>query len=72
MNLKNDVYMMIGGLTLLVLVLFLVLAMPFAQIWAVNTLFKTGIEYNLVNWLAVLVLNSTIKAMTHNNSNTKK
>ena len=29
---------------------------PFASIWAVNTLFQTGIDFNLANWTAVMWL----------------
>lgn len=30
--------------------------MPFAQIWAINTLFGTKIAYNLTNWFAIVIL----------------
>jgi cobalamin synthase len=29
---------------------------PFAIIWAVNTLFKTNIDYTIINWFAVVIL----------------
>ena len=37
-------------------VFFLVVLMPLAQIWAINTLFGTKIAYNLTNWFAVVIL----------------
>ena len=30
------------------------IALPLGGIWALNTLFATGLEYNLVNWAAFL------------------
>jgi len=27
---------------------------PLGGLWALNTLFATGLEYNFINWLAVL------------------
>lgn len=39
-------------LTVLVLALFLLLVSPFVTIWALNTLFALGIEYNVWTWLA--------------------
>ena len=38
---------------------------PFVQIWAVNTLFKTSIEYSWLNWCCVMVLNSSIGAVSY-------
>lgn len=46
------------GAFLIVLVCALILLAPFCQIWAINTLFKTGTEYNLTNWFAMVVLNA--------------
>lgn len=30
--------------------------MPFAQIWAINTLFGLHIPYSLKNWFAIVIL----------------
>lgn len=30
------------------------IALPFGGIWALNTLFTTGLEYNFTTWAAVL------------------
>ena len=57
---KNDA-LMVGAFV--ALVIFLVLAVPIAQIWAVNTLFGTHVRYSFINFLAVIVLNSTLKAV---------
>jgi len=38
-----------------VVVLFLIFV-PFAYIWAVNTLFATNIAYNIWTWLATVVI----------------
>jgi hypothetical protein len=43
----------------------LIIAGPFAQIWAVNTLFKTSIEYSWLNWFCVILLNSSISAVSY-------
>lgn len=48
----------IGGLIAFLVVW--VIFWPFAIIWALNTLFATGIAYTFWTWLAVLVLNLTI------------
>lgn len=50
---------------LFLLALFFIVFGPFIQIWAVNTLFKTNIEYNLLNWAAVMVLNSSVSAFSY-------
>jgi len=43
-----------------VLALAAILAWPFAVIWAMNTLFALAIEYDFWNWLAIMILFSTI------------
>jgi hypothetical protein len=43
----------------------LIIAGPFVQIWAVNTLFKTSIEYSWLNWFCVILLNSSISAVSY-------
>lgn len=44
-------------ITALVLFAIMLLAMvPFAIIWALNTLFALGLAYSFTNWLAVLIL----------------
>jgi len=47
---------------LLVLILALIVIGPLLTIWALNTLFATGIEYNLKNWAAVVVLGMFLQA----------
>ncbi len=71
MDAQDKLISLFGVFFLVLLVFVAVLAVPFIQIWAVNTLFKTNIEYTLVNWLAVFVLNSTVKIATHQ-TNSKK
>ena len=46
-------------LLLFLLALFFIVVGPFIQIWAVNTLFKTTIEYSWLNWFCVMILNSS-------------
>ena len=36
--------------------LMLIIASPLISLWAINTLFSTGIEYTVVNWLATMWL----------------
>jgi len=47
---------------LLVLILALIVIGPLLTIWALNTLFATGIEYTLTNWAAVVVLGMFLQA----------
>ena len=42
-----------------------IVAGPFIQIWAINTLFKTSIEYNWLNWACVMILNSSVGAVSY-------
>jgi len=45
--------------------LFFIVVGPFIQIWAVNTLFKTSIQYSWLNWFCVMILNSSIGASSY-------
>lgn len=40
----------------LLLIVVLTVVGPFISIWALNTLFKVGIEYSVWSWLAVMWL----------------
>lgn len=50
---------------LFLLALFFIVVGPFIQIWAVNTLFKTNIEYSWLNWACVMILNSSLNAVSY-------
>jgi hypothetical protein len=67
---KNDIS---GFLLLLVLfaaiIVALVILVPFGQIYAVNTLFKTEIEYSWWNWLLVLFLTMSVRSVSYNKNN---
>ena len=52
-------------LLLFLLALFFIVVGPFIQIWAINTLFKTSIEYNMLNWAAMMILNSSFGAISY-------
>ena len=54
-------------LGVIVLAGLLVIFGPFLTIWALNTLFKTGIEYNLSTWGASFILSCLVA----NRSSTK-
>lgn len=54
----SGLLMVWGGL--IVIALILIVVMPFIQIWAVNTVFKTSIEYSWLNWFCVFILNTSI------------
>jgi len=43
----------------IVIVLILIIGMPFAIIWSLNTLFSFGIGYSFQTWLATVILGST-------------
>jgi len=45
--------------------LFFIVVGPFIQIWAVNTLFNTAIEYSWLNWFCVMILNSSVGAVSY-------
>jgi len=48
-------------LLLIIVAAILLIVMPFVQIWAINTLFKTTIEYSWLNWFAISILNASLK-----------
>lgn len=50
---------------ILLIALIFIVAGPFIQIWAVNTLFKTSIEYSWLNWACVMILNSSVSAVSY-------
>ena len=52
-------------LTILIVALIFIVIGPFIQIWAVNTLFKTTVEYSWLNWFCVMILNSSVSAVSH-------
>lgn len=52
-------------LVILIIALFFIAIGPFIQIWAVNTLFKTSIEYSWLNWFCVMILNSGVSAVSY-------
>ena len=47
------------------LALFFIVVGPFVQIWAVNTLFKTSIQYSWLNWFCIMILNSSVSAVSY-------
>lgn len=56
----------IAGIFITVFTLFAItvfLFLPFAVIWATNTLFGTTIQYTVWTWLAALVILSTARAI---------
>lgn len=56
----------IAGIVLIVLItLVLITLFPFAQIWAINTLFKLSIEYSWLNWFCVMILNGGFGAFSY-------
>ena len=50
---------------ILILALFFIGMGSFIQIWAVNILFKTSIEYSMLNWAAMMILNSSLNAVSY-------
>lgn len=47
---------------LILLVLAIIVLMPLAVIWALNTLFGLAIAYTFWTWLAVLILGSALNS----------
>lgn len=44
----------------IIILVALVIFVPLATIWALNTLFSLGIAYTWQTWLSVIVLNMTV------------
>jgi hypothetical protein len=49
------------------LVVFVLVIGPVLQIWSINTLFKTDIEYSYKSWCAVVILNGVLRVCTTDN-----
>lgn len=58
----------LGKGALVAMVLLLIVLMPLAVIWALNTLFTLGIAYGFYEWLAVLVLSAFLQTRTVTNN----
>jgi len=56
MNLRTKGLWLFG-----LLIAVLVVIGPFIVIWALNTLFQTGLDYTFWNWLAVVVLSAWLQ-----------
>lgn len=50
----------VGWITIILLLIFLVAVSPFITIWALNLLFHTGIEMTFWTWLATAYLSTMI------------
>lgn len=50
---------------LLLVALFFIVVGPFIIIWAINTLFQTSIQYSWLNWFCVMILNSSVGAVSY-------
>ena len=48
-----------AAILIIVVIFTLVFLVPFAVIWALNTLFALGIPYTFWTWLAMLVVTGT-------------
>jgi hypothetical protein len=59
MNIKN-ILKGAGGIITIGVLIGLLICVPFATIWAINTLFSTGIPFTFWTWLSVLTLNLTV------------
>jgi len=47
------------NISMIITVVILIIGMPFAIIWSLNTLFSFGIGYSFQTWLATVILGST-------------
>ena len=52
--------------TLVIVLIAAIVFMPFAVIWALNTLFSLSIAYGVYEWLAVLVLSAFLQTRVSN------
>jgi uncharacterized BrkB/YihY/UPF0761 family membrane protein len=58
---NKEKYQMFGMLAIILIALLLIIFVPIATIWALNTLFPIlAIPYNFWSWLAVIILNTTL------------
>ena len=48
-----------AAITFIIILFALVFLVPFAVIWALNTLFVLGIPYTFWTWLAMLIVTGT-------------
>lgn len=69
MKINNKVGFVLLVILLLVFSVALIVLVPFGQIYAVNTLFKTEIEYSWWNWLCVLFLTMSVRSISYNKNN---
>ena len=61
----NDVTKVIGLIVLIAIIVAVIIFVPFLQIYAVNQLFKTEIEYSWFNWFLVLFLGASIRSVNY-------
>lgn len=47
---------------LIIVLIAIIIAGPLLVLWALNTLFGLGIDYNIWTWLAVVILVSAVRA----------
>jgi len=52
-------------LIILLVSLFFIVVGPFIIIWTINTLFSLNIEYSWLNWFCVMILNSSVGAVSY-------
>ncbi len=65
---KTAFKQMVVALGFLSILVFTILC-PFATLWAMNTLFKLGIEYTFWNWLAIVILIITLQTAVNISTN---
>jgi len=53
---------------LLIVAVSLIVLVPFGQIYAVNTLFKTEIEYSWLNWFCAIFLTGSVRSIAYTKS----
>lgn len=56
-------------LLLIIAAILAVILVPFGQIYAVNELFKTDIEYTWFNWLMVMFLTMSVRSVSYGKNN---
>lgn len=47
-----------------ILIIAILIGIPFAVIWSINTLFGLAVGYEPANWLAAVLLMVTLRALT--------
>lgn len=58
----------VGGGTVVLLILALIIFGPFLSIWSLNTLFGLGIAYTFKTWIAIIIAGVLVRSTSYSGS----